>query len=112
MAADIARNARSEKAMAAEWQPRWLDPDMLVLADRGFYSFKLWHIDCGSRAKLLWRVNSTLKLPAQQVLADGSYLSTVFDSDDRARQRGSTPCASSTTRCTVRPHRRRSAIDW
>lgn len=88
VAADIAPYARSEKAMAAQWLPRWLGPDMLVLADRGFYSFKLWQIACGRRAGLLWRVNSTLKLPAQQVLADGSYLSTVFDSDDRARQHG------------------------
>jgi len=90
VAADIAPYARSEKAMAAQWLPRWLNADMLVLADRGFYSFKLWQIACGSRARLLWRVNSTLKLPAQQVLADGSYLSTVFDSDDRARQHGHT----------------------
>jgi hypothetical protein len=50
VAADIAPYARSEKAMAAQWLPCWLDPDMLVLADRGFYSFKLWRIACGRRA--------------------------------------------------------------
>jgi hypothetical protein len=88
VAADIAPYGRSGKAMAAQQLPQWLAKDMLVLADRGFYSFKLWQIACQSDARLLWRVNSTLKLPAQQILADGSYLSTVFDSADRARQHG------------------------
>jgi len=43
-----------------------------------------------SGAALLWRVNATLKLDARQPLPDGSYLSTVFDSEDRARQHGRT----------------------
>jgi hypothetical protein len=90
VAAGIAEYARSEKAMAAELLPGWLRPDMLVMADRGFYSFKLWELARGSGAALLWRVNATLKLPAQQVLSDGSYLSTVFDSEDRLRQHGRT----------------------
>jgi hypothetical protein len=42
VAAGIAAYARSEKAMAAELLPGWLHKDMLVMADRGFYSFKLW----------------------------------------------------------------------
>ena len=86
VAADIAPYARSEKAMAAEALPQWLTEDMLVLADRGLYSFKLWQMACSTSAALLWRVASTLKLPVQRRLADGSYLSSVFDSEDRARQ--------------------------
>ncbi len=88
VAADIAPYARSEKAMAAKRLPEWLRKDMLVMADRGFYSFKLWGLACASGATLLWRVSSVLKLPAQQVLSDGSYLSTVFDSADSARRDG------------------------
>ncbi|WP_157663958.1 transposase, partial [Burkholderia ubonensis] len=38
----------------------------------------------------VWRVSSTLKLSTQQVLADGSYLSTVYDSADRTRRHGRT----------------------
>jgi len=91
VAADIAPYARSsEKAMAAERLPGWLRTDMLVLADRGFYSFKLWSLACASGAALLWRVASNIKLPAQEVLSDGSYLSTVFDSEDGARRHGRT----------------------
>jgi hypothetical protein len=90
VAADIAPYARSEKAMAAELLPGWLRPDMLVMADRGFYSFKLWVLACDSDAALLWRVSSTIKLAVQQELPDGSFLSTVFDSEDSARRHGRT----------------------
>jgi hypothetical protein len=62
---------------------------MLVLADRGFYGFKLWRIACLTQASLLWRVKANLGLPVEKLLDDGSYLSTVFDSeDDRARRDG------------------------
>lgn len=91
VAADIAPYAgSSEKAMAAERLPGWLQNEMLVMADRGFYSFKLWTLACSSGAALLWRVSSNIKLPAQQILTDGSYLSTVFDSADSARRHGRT----------------------
>jgi hypothetical protein len=87
-AADLAPYARSEKAIAAAALPQWLQRDMLVIADRGFYSFKLWAVACDSGAALLWRVSATLKLSAEQVLPDGSYLSTVYDSQDSARRHG------------------------
>ena len=90
VAAAIAPYSRSEVAMAMELLPAKLTPDMLVLADRNFYSFKLWQAACATGAKLAWRVKSTLGLPLQQRLSDGSYLSTVFDSKDRARQQGQT----------------------
>lgn len=88
--ATIAPYSRSEQAMAADLLPAKLAPDMLVLADRNFYGFKLWRIACASGARLAWRVKSNLKLPVQQMLPDGSYLSTVFDSAERARQAGQT----------------------
>lgn len=88
--AAIAPYAHSETAMAAQHLPGWLQKDMLVIADRGFYSFKLWTLACQSDAALLWRVTSTIKLPAQQILSDGSYLSTIFHSQDAARRHGRT----------------------
>lgn len=90
VAAAIAPYSRSEVAMAIELLPAKLTPDMLVLADRNFYSFKLWQAACATGAKLAWRVKSTLGLPVQQLLSDGSYLSTVFGAKDRARQHGQT----------------------
>ena len=88
--ASIAPYKSSEVAMAAELLPPKLNDEMLVMADRNFYSFKLWQKASASRARLLWRVKSNLLLPVQQELADGSYLSSVFDSQDPARQNGQT----------------------
>ena len=51
VAAAIAPYGRSEVAMAAEWLPPQLTPDRLVMADRNFYSFKLWQKACASGAK-------------------------------------------------------------
>lgn len=89
-AAEIAPYGHSEQVMAAQMLPTKLVPDMLVLADRNFYSFKLWRIACASGAKLVWRVRANLKLAIEQMLPDGSYLSTVFDSEDRHRRAGQT----------------------
>ena len=86
--ASIAPYSTSEVAMAAELLPAKLTPEMLVMADRNFYSFKLWQKACASGAKLLWRVKSNLGLKVDQRLPDGSYLSTVFDSEDKRRQNG------------------------
>jgi hypothetical protein len=86
VAASIAPYKHSEVAMATSLLPVNLTADMLVMADRNFYSFKLWQACAASGAKLLWRVKSNLRLPVQQELGDGSYLSVIFDSADRARQ--------------------------
>ena len=90
VAASIAPCASSEVAMAAVLLPARLTPEMLVMAERNFYSFKLWQQAASSGAALLWRVKSNLLLPVRQALSDGSYLSTVFDSQDRARRSGQT----------------------
>jgi hypothetical protein len=90
VAADIAPYSHSERAMAAQLLPAKLTTDMLVLADRNFYGFKLWYTACATGAKLVWRITSTLKLPVQQMLSDGSYLSTVYDGSDHARRSGRT----------------------
>jgi hypothetical protein len=86
VAASIAPYKHSEVAMATLLLPAKLTAEMLVMADRNFYSFKLWQACAASGAKLLWRVKSNLGLPVHQELADGSYLSVIFDSQDRARQ--------------------------
>jgi hypothetical protein len=88
VAASIASYGHSEVAMAAEFLPTKLTGDMLVMADRNFYSSKPWHEASASGAGLLWRAKSNLGLPVQHELADGSYLSTVFDIDDKRRQNG------------------------
>jgi hypothetical protein len=90
VAAEMGPYARSESAMAQAMFGTCLSPDMLLLADRGFYSFKLWQQAADMGAALLWRLSGTLKTPVEKALADGSYLSTVYDSAERARQHGRT----------------------
>lgn len=67
-----------------------LQKGMLCLADRNFYGFKLWNQAAATGADLLWRVKTNLRLPCDQRLADGSYLSRVYGSaqDFRRRQNG------------------------
>ncbi|HYA53566.1 MAG TPA: IS4 family transposase [Streptosporangiaceae bacterium] len=62
-----------------------LEPGMLVLADRGFYSYRMWQQAQATGADLLWRVPATVTLRVVQALPDGSYLS--FLPDPKVRQR-------------------------
>jgi hypothetical protein len=55
-----------------------LTPDMLVLADRGFFSFSLWEAARSGGADLLWRTKSNHVLPVERRLSDGSFLSTIY----------------------------------
>jgi hypothetical protein len=57
-----------------------LQPDMLCLADRGFFSYRLWQRAGKTGAALVWRVKSNLRLPVRQRLSDGSYLSQIYAS--------------------------------
>jgi transposase IS4-like protein/DDE family transposase len=52
---------------------------MLVLADRNFYSWALWHAAAGTGADLLWRVKAPMDLAVIRELPDGSALVHVND---------------------------------
>ena len=67
-----------------------LAPEMLCLADRGFYSFELWQRASASKAALVWRTKCNHRLPVNKRLSDGSYLSQIYASGDRRRQDGVT----------------------
>ena len=61
------------------------DTSMLVMADRNFYSYRFWQRATQTGAKLLFRVKRNLRLPREQDLPDGSYLSHVYPSDKDRR---------------------------
>ena len=67
-----------------------LQEGMLCLADRGFFGYELYAQARASGAELLWRLKKNLRLPCEERLADGSYLSTVYPSekDRRHKTRG------------------------
>ncbi len=62
-----------------------LRPGMLCLADRQFFGHALWQAGTATGADLLWRVKGNLRLPRATVLADGSYLSTVYANEKDRR---------------------------
>jgi hypothetical protein len=66
-----------ERALLQRLLPQF-QPDMLVLADRGFFSYELWKQAADTGAAQLWRVASNLRLPVLAQLSDGSYLSELL----------------------------------
>src|SRR5262249_2437517 len=63
---------------------------MLVIADRGFYGYRLWQAAAGSGADLLWRVQDGPGLPGVRALAGGAYEAFLLDPKGRGR-RGTPP---------------------
>jgi hypothetical protein len=77
----------SEMTLAKGVLP-WLGQGMLCLADRYFFGFEFWQQARVTGAELLWRIRKNLRLPCEQRLADGSYLSRIYPSQqDRQHQR-------------------------
>jgi hypothetical protein len=58
---------------------------MLCLADRNFFGFTLWVQARSTGADLLWRIKTNARLPREQPLADGSYLSRIYPSQSARR---------------------------
>jgi hypothetical protein len=75
-----------ERVLAGQLTAR-LEQDMLVIADRNFYSFDMWQEFRQAGADLLWRVNANLGLPVVRWLPDGSYLSVIYHSRLSKRRR-------------------------
>lgn len=69
-----------------------LCPGMLLLADRYYYSFKLWNEARTTGAELLWRTKSNHVLPVEERLADGSFLSFLHEVIDTHRRRSDVVC--------------------
>ena len=63
-----------------------LQPGMLCLADRGFFSYDLWNRARAGGADLLWRLKKDLRFPVEQVLPDGSFLSRIYPASRARRQ--------------------------
>lgn len=67
---------------------RHLQPDMLLVWDRGFFSYSLWKWVVTQGCQLLARVSSRLVLRPIQSLADGSYLAKIYPCEsERNRDR-------------------------
>jgi hypothetical protein len=67
-----------------------LGPGVLLLADRLFLGGQLWRAMARTGADLVWRVKcgskTAPKLPVDQVLPDGSWLSRIYAASDRRKR--------------------------
>ena len=64
-----------------------LQEGMLCLADRGFFGYELYALARSAGADLLWRLKKNARLPCEERLADGSYLSVIYPSQKDRRQK-------------------------
>ena len=78
---------RNERTMVAGLL-RLLTPEMLLLLDKGFFSYELWRELAARRVNVLARVTTQMVLRPIRELADGSYLAKIYKGDsNRERDR-------------------------
>ena len=80
--------ARASERELAEELIGSFGPGMLIIADRGFYSYHLWKAAQESGADLLWRMQDGPNLPVVRTFPDGSYESFLIDPKVRSRRNG------------------------
>jgi len=70
------------------WRTKWSRPSAryACLADRNFLGYALWQKARATGADLLWRGKTRLRLPCDQRLEDGSYLSRIYPSERDRRK--------------------------
>ena len=73
---DAAFGAVSEQVLARQVLGS-LGAGMLLLGDRNFPSYQLWHQAVATGAHLLWRVKASTLLPRVGTFTDGSYLAVL-----------------------------------
>lgn len=80
IAAELGSTRTAERRLATALRPAVTD-DMLIMFDRGFYSYDFFTGFAETGADLLFRVAASLKLPVLQRLPDDSYLSAISGKD-------------------------------
>jgi hypothetical protein len=85
VAARLGTSRANERELAEELVSDF-EPGMLIIADRGFYSYRLWKAAAESGADLLWRMQEGPDLPVVRALPDGSYEAFLIDPKIRARR--------------------------
>ncbi len=88
-AAQVGRYSQSEATLTESLLER-LEQGMLLLADRGFFSYALWRRAIGTGADLLWRVRTDSAGPKPthvEDLPDGSWLAHLRRTTPAAARR-------------------------
>jgi hypothetical protein len=86
VAAEIAKDGEGEETLTRRiLSSGAIGPGMIVMADSGLYSYVNFRMAVDAGADALFRVGANLDLPALEWFPDGSYLSYVADSAEKAR---------------------------
>src|SRR5215469_4740445 len=86
VAAEIARDGEGEETLARRiLSGSAVEAGMIVTADSGLYSYTNFRMVIDSGADALFRIGANVEIPVLEWLPDGSYLSFVADSAEKAK---------------------------
>jgi hypothetical protein len=86
VAAEIAKDGEGEETLARRiLSGGAVEAGMLVMADSGLYSYKNFRMVIDAGADALFRVGANVVLPLLEWFPDGSYLSFIADSAEKAK---------------------------
>lgn len=76
VSAEIGKCHDGERELAWGFLDR-IDDTMVIMADRGYYSYEFWQQVRATGAQLVWRIKTQVDLPVLNPLPDGSYRSSL-----------------------------------
>jgi Insertion element 4 transposase N-terminal/Transposase DDE domain len=86
VAAEIAKGGEGEETLARRiLSGGAVESGMIVMADAGLYSYTNFRMVIDAGADALFRVGANVGLPVLEWLPDGSYLSFIADSAEKAK---------------------------
>jgi len=85
VAAEIARDGEGRRPWPAHSLGRRGRSGMIIMADSGLYSYTNFRMVIDAGADALFRVGANVGLPVLEWLPDGSYLSYIADSAEKAK---------------------------
>jgi hypothetical protein len=86
VAAEIGKDGEGEETLTRKiLSSGAVEPGMLVMADAGLYSYTNFKMVIDAGADALFRVGANVELPILEWFPDGSYLSFIADSKEKAR---------------------------
>lgn len=86
VAAEIAKDGEGEETLARRiLSGGAVESGMVVMADSGLYSYTNFKMVIDAGADAVFRVGASVGLPLLKWLPDGSYLSYIADSEEKAR---------------------------
>lgn len=86
VAAEIGKDGEGEETLTRNiLSSGAVEPGMLVMADAGLYSYTNFKMVTDAGADALFRVGANVELPILEWFPDGSYLSFIADSKEKAR---------------------------